>query len=282
MNLIGIVAAAGMWSGIVAAGVPSEWSLQGDWSERANPYGAWSYREGTTPLPHVDWWQKILGGWTRPQPGWADSEDGNNRLPFWFKSNGTETFVNDIPTSAITVHSTDPSNGVGNGDANAVWTSPFRGRIDISGSVWMARDIGRSNDWSLWVDGVKITGGSIFSGDPYSSANPFFFELGSGGASVLQDVAVCEGTEVMLKIVRTSPAGDFVVTHLDITQTAVFPPCDADLNTDCAVDGADLGLLLSAWGTDGANVGADLNGDGTVNGADLGLLLSSWGGCPES
>ncbi|MFG0274585.1 MAG: hypothetical protein ACF8QF_05980 [Phycisphaerales bacterium] len=48
-----------------------------------------------------------------------------------------------------------------------------------------------------------------------------------------------------------------------------------DLNGDDVVDGADLGLLLGAWGT--AAVGADLNGDGVVDGADLGLLLGAWG-----
>ena len=49
--------------------------------------------------------------------------------------------------------------------------------------------------------------------------------------------------------------------------------CVEDLNDDGGVDGADLGLLLAAWGTDGA----DINDDGTTNGADLGLLLAKWG-----
>ncbi len=49
-----------------------------------------------------------------------------------------------------------------------------------------------------------------------------------------------------------------------------------DLNKDGAVNGADLGLLLAAWGTNDPI--ADLNGDGTVNGADLGLLLGAWTG----
>jgi hypothetical protein len=47
-----------------------------------------------------------------------------------------------------------------------------------------------------------------------------------------------------------------------------------DLNGDGAVNGADLGLLLSNWG--GAGTG-DFNNDGTVDGADLGALLSAWG-----
>ncbi len=49
----------------------------------------------------------------------------------------------------------------------------------------------------------------------------------------------------------------------------------ADLNGDGTVDGADLGLLLAAWGTTGSP--ADLDGSGTVNGADLGVLLANWG-----
>jgi hypothetical protein len=56
------------------------------------------------------------------------------------------------------------------------------------------------------------------------------------------------------------------------------PACAfADLNCDGAVSGADLGLLLGAWGTDGTPAGADLNDDGTVSGSDLGLLLGAWG-----
>lgn len=53
-------------------------------------------------------------------------------------------------------------------------------------------------------------------------------------------------------------------------------PCPADLDGNGAVNGADLGLLLSSWGGSGTG---DLNRDGTVNGADLGLLLSAWGPC---
>ncbi len=49
----------------------------------------------------------------------------------------------------------------------------------------------------------------------------------------------------------------------------------ADLNGDGVVDGADLNLLLNAWGSC-PDCPADLNGDGVVDGADLGLLLSAW------
>ncbi|MCH2162025.1 MAG: C25 family cysteine peptidase [Phycisphaerales bacterium] len=47
-----------------------------------------------------------------------------------------------------------------------------------------------------------------------------------------------------------------------------------DVNGDGQVNGADLGMMLSAWGS--GNDACDLNNDGIVNGADLGLLLAQW------
>ncbi|MBL9140956.1 MAG: hypothetical protein JNK53_03735 [Phycisphaerae bacterium] len=55
--------------------------------------------------------------------------------------------------------------------------------------------------------------------------------------------------------------------------------CPGDLDLDGVVGGADLGQLLSAWGSSLAT--ADLDGNGVVNGADLGLLLGAWGPCPD-
>ena len=47
-----------------------------------------------------------------------------------------------------------------------------------------------------------------------------------------------------------------------------------DINGDGQVNGADLGMMLSAWGS--GDAASDLNNDGAVNGADLGLLLAQW------
>lgn len=50
-----------------------------------------------------------------------------------------------------------------------------------------------------------------------------------------------------------------------------------DLNCDGAVNGADLGILLAAWGDVGGGKGiGDINEDGSVDGADLGALLAAW------
>jgi len=70
----------------------------------------------------------------------------------------------------------------------------------------------------------------------------------------------------------------------DGCECAAFPTspacCTGNLNGDAAVDGADLGILLFAWGPVTASPAADLNADGQVDGADLGVVLSHWGACP--
>lgn len=63
-------------------------------------------------------------------------------------------------------------------------------------------------------------------------------------------------------------------TRYELALSCGACPPDPDLNGDGTVDGADLGILLSAWQSGPSP--ADLNQDGVVNGADLGVLLSAW------
>lgn len=61
---------------------------------------------------------------------------------------------------------------------------------------------------------------------------------------------------------------------------AIPPSIPGDLDGDGVVTGADLAILLSAWGPCGdcAKCPADLDGDCTVGGADLSIQLANWGG----
>lgn len=55
-------------------------------------------------------------------------------------------------------------------------------------------------------------------------------------------------------------------------------PCDlGDLSGDGKVDGTDLSILVSEWGTDDGT--SDISGDGIVDGVDLFLLLIDWENC---
>jgi hypothetical protein len=57
------------------------------------------------------------------------------------------------------------------------------------------------------------------------------------------------------------------------------PACIADVDCDGAVGASDLGALLATFATNAALT--DLNGNGVVDGADLTMVLDAWGDCPK-
>ena len=69
------------------------------------------------------------------------------------------------------------------------------------------------------------------------------------------------------------------LTAAEVSRLADVCPGDIDENT--IVDGVDLAIVLSRWGTNPKDYPrADTNGDGTVDGADLAQVLGTWGACP--
>jgi hypothetical protein len=203
------------------------YDLAADWSDADNPNGVWTYREGTDALPSVADWTPL----TSPvvQPAWAPSTAGGNFLPAWFKSTANHPADLDILVGDVVVHSTDAFNGQSSGVANVIWTSPINGVIDISGAVWITRDIGRGNTWTLLLNGVSLTSGTIFSGDPFNRADPFDFATGSGGPAVLNEIEVSPGDVIELRIEKTSTFGDFVGINLTIMATTNVTTVEIDI-----------------------------------------------------
>lgn len=54
--------------------------------------------------------------------------------------------------------------------------------------------------------------------------------------------------------------------------------CECDLDGNRAVEGADLVMVLAAWGLQGGQ--GDIDRNGSIDGHDLAQLLSAWGPCP--
>lgn len=79
-------------------------------------------------------------------------------------------------------------------------------------------------------------------------------DLSNSGA-IVGLAAVGAGTAAYRATLRAAPQGD--------------------LDVDCLIGSADLGILLASWGPC-SGCPADLDGDGTVDGTDLGALLSAW------
>jgi len=130
---------------------------------------------------------------------------------------------------------------------------------------------------SVSDDGLVIVGTSEFS-------MPFIWDPRQGMRSVATvliddygldltgwslESAMISGDGRSLAGTGTNPGGDVEawVAHLGPA---------GDVNHDGAVDGADLGILLAAWG--GSAPALDLDYSGMIDGADLGILLAAWTG----
>lgn len=86
-----------------------------------------------------------------------------------------------------------------------------------------------------------------------------------------------------VKVKRVMPMNDdFRAPAIRAAAAGSSPSCcPTDLNCDGEVNGADLAILLSAWGPcpSSGSCPADFNANGSVDGADLATLLATWGPC---
>jgi len=197
---------------LLAVGLPSKvfsFSLADDWSNAVNPNGTWSYNEGSNPLNLniADW---PLSEFGPSQTAWANGNTTTDIVPGWMKSVATPGGDFDWLTGDVITHSTDDFSGVGHGLANVTWTAPISGTFDINGGVWLGRDsLGRSNDWSLFLNGALLDSGNLFSGDAFSRAAPDTFSfLGFG---------ITAGDVFKLQIAKTSEFGEFVGVNFTVT-----------------------------------------------------------------
>lgn len=98
----------------------------------------------------------------------------------------------------------------------------------------------------------------------------------TAGCSGSTSLITFNATQNSLYYIRLGGATAGGTGTLTVTCTPSAPPCPADFNGDTKVDGADLAVLLGAWGSSGG----DLDNNGVTDGADLAALLGAWGNCP--
>ena len=51
------------------------------------------------------------------------------------------------------------------------------GGVSVSGGAWLTREIGRSVDWQILLNGAVLDGGHLFDGDPFSRSAPDTFSF---------------------------------------------------------------------------------------------------------
>jgi hypothetical protein len=168
-----------------------------------------------------------------------------------------------------------------------------------------------------------FSGGSMFLYDRVDGQwvyNTKFDGSDTNGSDLFGELAAAEGDRALILAANAFPDKGYSFTgfapidcnlnnepdgcdifagaSLDKNGDGVPDECPApilgDLDGDSIINGADLGILLLAWGKcppppPGApspppspggrgSCAADFNGDGIVDGADLGILLLNWTG----
>ncbi|MBC02822.1 MAG: hypothetical protein CMJ34_05910 [Phycisphaerae bacterium] len=166
---------------------------------------------------------------------------------------------------------------------NRVASAP-RGWDGVQGP-WIG--LSRVNQTWVWNDGSPLDFTNWTPGQPDGSGSSACLWNGSGITDLWDD----QPTNTLHKSYLVEYDGEdcdqdglpdaweiFIGFEEDLDDDGIPDDCSVvpgDLNGDGIVDGADLGLLLGAWGTAGPG---DLNGSGIVDGGDLGLLLGAWTG----
>ncbi len=143
-----------------------------------------------------------------------------------------------------------------------ITSSPVATTVDIGGTAsFAAMGAGSSPRTYRWYrDGVELANDSRIAG-----ATTATLTIGSVAAS---DAGI-----------YTCGSHNSCGTQISAgAQLTVQSPCLADLNADATINGADLAMLLSAWGTC-KRCASDITHNGVVDAEDLAILLSAWGPC---
>lgn len=186
------------------AALATVYDLAGDFSMVQNPNGQWSYNEGSNPLPFCPNWGPEGDAWAVVQQPYS------GHIPAFFQAPWA---MNDWQQGDVIVHCWGPYSGGGNGPANITWTAPANGVIDLSGNCWLARNIGRMNDVSLWLNNTLLDSITLYDGDAYDRANPYAFQ------GALSNLPVSAGDIVYLRSdynPNDGGGGDFAGLNLTV------------------------------------------------------------------
>lgn len=132
---------------------------------------------------------------------------------------------------------------------------------------------------AIFVNGVKVLGDDVLSAPDWlwgRDSGYSIWALSDDGGETDVERVFCANLALVDDLM---PDGDIAALGGPDARGIFVEEDDTvlgDLTGDGQVDGADLGIFLSLWGS--TNADADFNGDGVVNGGDLGTLLASWTG----
>ena len=224
----------------------------------------------TLGLPSDD---ATTGVWVRVDPNGTDAQPEDDA-----SDPGSICFVTGQGSPGGSLGENDIDGGRTTLVSPALPVGADSGTVAIECAIWYSNDTGASPnaDQMLvegrWNDGSWFELATISDNSSAWTTRRFDFPDRPLGA-----------TSAQIRFIA-SDFGDGSVVEAGVDDVRLLvtscgdAPCPADLDGSGAVDGGDLGLLLSSWNSSTGGA-ADLDGDGVVGGGDLGLLLASWGAC---
>ncbi len=156
------------------------------------------------------------------------------------------------------------------------------GTVEQFSQVTMPIHIGNDGDVDLWtVNGIDdLRYHTTFGGSITFPVNTFTDAPGGGFNVHILELDTSMPGPVFGTIIVSCNDVDEPLRHIDVTGMVVppGPNCPGDVNGDDQVNGADLSVLLGAFGQSvSPGTSGDVNGDGQVDGADLSVLLGAFG-----
>lgn len=136
------------------------------------------------------------------------------------------------------------------------------GGIYVAGTISLIDCVVSGNAASFSGGGIYVPNGSTVNltrTRVCGNTAPNDAQIGKSGSGIINDLG-----------------GACVMTACANCPTA---PCPADLNSDGAVNAADLSTVLASWGACGKSCPADIDSNGMVDAADLSAVLAAWGAC---
>jgi hypothetical protein len=179
-----------------------------------------------------------------------------------------DAYVRTLPDGPTTRISSALDGGESNGES---------GSLSLSGSGRFAAF--RSSGTDLFEGDTNGFNSDMFRVDLLTGARDVVTLAPWGladGPSIFGSSLNYDGTVLLFP----TDAGNLALGDTNLAIDALireYPPVDpADLDGDGIVGGADLAILLGAWGS--SDPAADLDGDGVVGASDLAILLGGWKG----
>jgi photosystem II stability/assembly factor-like uncharacterized protein len=164
-------------------------------------------------------------------------------------------------------------------DADTGWVCgwwDYIAKTTDGGDSWQTFTFGNNHSIRVALGLTVISADELWVTAVNEQLRPILLHTTNGGQSWTR--TVLPGFQYGFSEIDASPNGSIWAGGFRGNIISNVVPCDADFNSDGAVNTQDVLAFLNAWAA--GDLSADFNGDGSVNTLDVLAFLNAWGaGC---